>query len=105
MSFIIGNKCVSTCDTACVTVCPVDCIHGPIDVDGAGAEVEELRAQDKLEGLQLYINPDECIDCGACIPECPPDAIYESEEDCIDDEGDDISVIKNYEFFDQEWDG
>ena len=105
MSFIIGNKCVSTCDTACVTVCQVDCIHGPIDIDGAGAEVKQLREEGKLEGLQLYINPDECIDCGACIPECPPDAIYESEEDCIDDEGNDESVVKNYEFFDMEWDG
>ena len=51
MSFIIGKKCVSTCDTACVEVCPVDCIHGPIDVDGAGAEVKTL---DSVEGLQLY---------------------------------------------------
>ena len=105
MSFIIGNKCVSTCDTACVTVCPVDCIHGPIDIDGAGVEVNQLREEGKLEGLQLYINPDECIDCGACIPACPPDAIYESEDDCIDDEGNDESVVKNYEFFDMEWDG
>ena len=96
MSFIIGNKCVSTCDTACVTVCPVDCIHGPIDIDGAGAEVE---------GLQLFINPDECIDCGACIPACPPDVIYEDEDSCIDDEGDDESVVKNYEFIYMEWDG
>ena len=105
MSFIIGKKCVSTCDTACVDVCPVDCIHGSIDIDGAGAEVEKLREEDKLEGLQLFINPDECIDCGACVPGCPPDAVYETEEDCIDDEGDDKSVVKNYEFFDLEWEG
>ena len=102
MSFIIGNKCVSTCDTACVDVCPVDCIHGPIDIDGAGAEVKTL---DSIEGLQLYINPDECIDCGACISECPVDAIYEDEDTCISEEGDDSSVVKNYKFFDQEWDG
>ena len=105
MSFIIGNKCVSTCDTACVRVCPVDCIHGPIDVDGAGAEVDKLREENKLEGLQLYINPDMCIDCGAGIPECPPDAIFETEDDCIDEEGNDESVRKNYEFFDLEWEG
>ena len=102
MSFIIGNKCVSTCDTACVAVCPVDCIHGPIDIDGAGAEVEAL---DSVEGLQLYINPDECIDCGACVPECPVEAIYEDEDSCISNEGNDESVKKNYAFFDQEWDG
>ena len=102
MSFIIGTKCVSTCDTACVDACPVDCIHGPIDINGSGAEVATL---DSIEGLQLYINPDECIDCGACVPACPVDAVYESEEDCIDDEGDDESVVKNYKFFDLEWEG
>ena len=102
MSFIIGTKCISTCDTACVDVCPVDCIHGPIDIDGGGAEVATL---DSVEGLQLYINPEDCIDCNACIPACPPDAIYEDEEQCIEEEGNDESVIKNYEFFDQEWDG
>ena len=50
MSFIIGTKCVSECDTACVEACPVDCIHGPIDIDGSGAEVATL---DSVEGLQL----------------------------------------------------
>jgi len=102
MSFIIGSKCVSTCDTACVEVCPVDCINGPIDVDGGGSEVATL---DNVEGLQLYINPDECIDCGACVPECPPDAIFETEEECIEAEGNDESVRKNYEFYGEEWNG
>ena len=40
MAFVITEPCISTCDTACVSVCPVDCIHGPIDKEGAGAEVE-----------------------------------------------------------------
>ena len=102
MSFIIGTKCISTCDTACVDACPVDCIHGPIDVDGSGAEVATL---DSIEGLQLYIDPDECIDCDACVPACPPDAIYDSEDQCIDEEGNDESVIKNYAFFGHEWTG
>ena len=102
MSFIIGKKCVSTCDTACVDVCPVDCIHGPIDIDGSGAEVATL---DSIEGLQLYINPDECIQCDACIPACPPDAIYADEDECIKAECDDESVKKNYEFFEHEWTG
>ena len=66
---------------------------------------QKLREENKLEGLQLYINPDMCIDCGACIPECPPDAIFETEDDCIDEEGNDESVRKNYEFFDLEWEG
>ena len=72
MSYIIGSKCVSVCDTACVKVCPVDCIDGPISLDGA-TEEEKL-------GKQLYINPDVCIDCGACLPECPVDAIVPGHE-------------------------
>ena len=51
MSFIIGMKCVSTCDTACVEVCPVDCIHGPIDIDGAGAEVATLDSIERIATL------------------------------------------------------
>ena len=76
-----------------------------IVADGAGAEVEGLRAEGKLEGLQLYINPEDCIDCGACVPACPPEAIYDTEDECIDFEGNDESVIKNYEFYGLEWDG
>ena len=98
MSHIIGKACVSTCDTACVAVCPVDCIHGPIDVTGAGAEVAGM-SKEELEGKMLYINPEECIDCGACIPECPVEAIYETEQDAIDGDGTDEYVVKNYEFF------
>ena len=41
MAYIIADPCVSTCDTACVEVCPVDCIHGPDDKEGAGAEAKE----------------------------------------------------------------
>jgi len=102
MSYIIGTPCVSTCDTACVTVCPVDCIHGPIDIQGMGKEVEGMSLEE-LVGKQLYINPDECIDCGACLPECPVEAIYESEQKTIEIEGNDVSVKKNYEFFGKSW--
>ena len=77
MPYIITEPCVGTCDTACVEVCPVDCIHGPIKVDGRGAEVKGLS---DLTGMQLFINPVECIDCGACEPECPVSAIYEESE-------------------------
>ena len=51
MSYIIGQKCVGVCDTGCVTACPVDCIHGPIDINGSGEEVKEL---DNLEGNFIY---------------------------------------------------
>ena len=98
MSYIIGSPCVSVCDTACVQVCPVDCIHGPIKVDGMGREVDSMSKED-LQNKQLYINPSECIDCGACLPECPVEAIHDSEEVSIKIEGNDTSVRKNYEFF------
>jgi len=102
MSYIIGKACDGVCDTICVTVCPVDCIHGPIDVTGAGKEVDGM-SKEELKGKQLYIDPSECIDCGACLPECPVDAIFESEQDTIDAEGTDESVKKNYEFFSQKF--
>jgi len=68
MAFIITDPCIGTKDTACVDVCPVDCIHPRKD------EPEFAAA------LTLYIHPEECIDCGACVPACPVTAIYESPE-------------------------
>lgn len=104
MSYIIGNACDGVCDTACVRVCPVDCIHGPIDVNGRGMEVDGM-SKEELVGKQLYIDPSVCIDCGACVPECPVKAIYNSEYTTIRIEGNDESVKKNYEFFNQIWKG
>ena len=60
MPYVITEACVGTKDKACVDVCPVDCIY----------EGEQ----------QLYIHPDECIDCGACEPECPVTAIFPEED-------------------------
>jgi len=68
MTYVIAEPCVNTKDTACVEVCPVDCIHPTKDE----AEFEKET--------MLYIDPDECIDCGACTPECPVDAIFEEDE-------------------------
>jgi NAD-dependent dihydropyrimidine dehydrogenase PreA subunit len=68
MPFIITDPCIETKDTACVDVCPVDCIHPRKD------EPEFASA------LTLYIHPEECIDCGACLPACPVAAIYESPD-------------------------
>ncbi len=62
MAYVIAEPCIGVKDTACVRVCPVDCIHG---ADG-----------DQM----LYIDPDECIDCGACAPECPVSAIFPAED-------------------------
>ena len=68
MAYIICEPCVGTKDTACVDVCPVDCIHPRKD------EPEFESAE------MLYIHPDECIDCGACEPECPVTAIFPEED-------------------------
>lgn len=97
MSYIIGNKCVSVCDTSCVKVCPVDAINGPKIIDGLGKEVQTMT-KEELSEMQLYINPDTCIDCGACVPECPVDAIYKDEEQAAA-LGDKESVYKNYNFY------
>lgn len=79
MAFIITEPCIGTCDTSCVEVCPVDCIKGPIPVD----EIKDLKAAgetEKLANIQLFIDPDICIDCGACEPECPVEAIFEEDD-------------------------
>jgi ferredoxin len=70
MAYIICEPCVGTCDTACVDVCPVDCIHTE----------EGWEKGDDPEGKMLYINPEDCIDCDACKPECPVEAIFPEEE-------------------------
>ena len=56
MPYVIGGDCIDVNDRACVDVCPVDCIY--------------------VGDRKSYINPAECIDCGACEPECPVDAIF-----------------------------
>lgn len=76
MTFVITKICDGVCDTACVPVCPVDCIYGPYDnTDSTGENVKDPPEK----GFQLYIDPDECIDCGACEPECPVEAIYDED--------------------------
>ena len=57
MTFVVTDNCQRCRFTDCVSVCPIDCFYG--------------------DDEQLYINPDECIDCGACEPECPVEAIYD----------------------------
>jgi NAD-dependent dihydropyrimidine dehydrogenase PreA subunit len=71
MPHVITNRCVGTKDQSCVEVCPVDCIHPAKNIDGEAAFEE---------ALQLYIDPDVCIDCGACVPECPVEAIFMDDE-------------------------
>ncbi len=63
MAFVITQPCIDTTDRSCVEVCPVDCIHFEEGAD-----------------RMLYINPAECIDCGACQPACPVSAIFPDAE-------------------------
>jgi len=71
MTYVIAEPCIDVKDRSCVDVCPVDCIH-------------EI-------GRMLVIDPDECIDCGACEPECPVEAIY--PEDAVPDGWTDFVTI------------
>ncbi|MHC4947158.1 MAG: 4Fe-4S dicluster domain-containing protein [Planctomycetota bacterium] len=68
MTHVIAEPCIGTKDTACVDVCPVDCIHPTSD------------AADFADAEMLYIDPDTCIDCGLCIDECPVQAIFTEED-------------------------
>jgi len=68
MTYVINEPCIGVKDASCTEVCPVECIH-PTPQEPEFAEVD-----------QLYIDPDECIDCDACVEVCPVDAIT-SEED------------------------
>ena len=58
MTHVITQPCIGTKDATCVEICPADCIHS----DGSS----EMN----------FIDPDECIDCGACVDTCPVHAIY-----------------------------
>ena len=72
LAYVIAEPCIGTKDNSCVEVCPVDCIHPtPDEPDYEGVE-------------QLYIDPDECIDCDACVEACPVDACF--AEDQLPDE-------------------
>jgi NAD-dependent dihydropyrimidine dehydrogenase PreA subunit len=60
MTYVINESCIDVKDRACVDECPVDCIY---------------------EGKRmLYIQPDECVDCGACEPVCPQEAIFYEDD-------------------------
>jgi len=64
MAFVITKPCIGVKDTACVAICPCDVIHPR--KEEAGYENAE----------QLYIDPEQCIDCGLCVHECPVGAIF-----------------------------
>ena len=93
MPFIITDPCIETKDTACVDVCPVDCIHPRKD------------EPEFAEMTMLYIHPEECIDCGACVPACPVAAIYESIDATPEHQKDLIEANAIYRNGDRRHDG
>ena len=68
MAYVIAKPCIGVKDTACVVVCPMDCIHPT--KEEAAFEIAN----------QLYINPDVCIDCDMCVAECPVNAIFAQQD-------------------------
>ncbi len=79
MTHVVFSPCIDTKDTACVQVCPVDCFF---DI-----------------GEMLIIHPEECIDCGACVDECPVDAILPEDDVVGTDEA--PFIEKNRVWFDE----
>jgi NAD-dependent dihydropyrimidine dehydrogenase PreA subunit len=74
MTYVIGSACVDVTDRACMDECPVDCIY--------------------VGGRMAYVNPDECIDCSACEPVCPVEAIT-----ALDDVAEPAFIEENARFF------
>jgi NAD-dependent dihydropyrimidine dehydrogenase PreA subunit len=74
MPHVVTEPCVGVCDTACVEVCPTDAFS---PAEGYSLDSDEDKEKMRAAKEQLYINPDECIDCGACVAECPVEAIFE----------------------------
>ncbi len=78
MTYYIVEPCIDLLDKSCVEVCPVDCIHFEEGIDRMG-----------------YIDPDECIDCGACEPVCPVTAIF-AEDDLPEDQAEYADININW---------
>lgn len=83
MSHYITEACVGTKDSACVDVCPVDCIHPRHDEPDFDSET------------MLYIDEKTCIDCGLCVDECPVTAIF-AEDDLPDNVETTIELNRAY---------
>ncbi len=76
MSHVVASPCIGTRDTACMKVCPVNCFY---DVELSQLGLEPKADKPDLKTM-LIISPDECIDCGLCVPECPVSAIFPQDD-------------------------
>jgi ferredoxin len=83
MTYVIAEPCVDVLEQSCLAVCPVDCIKWDDGVD-----------------RMLYIDPDECIDCGACEPECSVTAIF--AEDALPTQWADYTEVNALWFHDRD---
>lgn len=75
MAYVITLQCIGNKDRSCVEVCPVDCFYNYNDPALNDKYGRQAKSDD--DAGMLVINPDECINCGACETECPYEAIYE----------------------------
>jgi len=75
LTYVITDSCIRCKYTDCVVVCPVDCFHEGVNM--------------------LAIDPEECIDCNLCVPECPVDAIY-ADHELPDDQQHFIAINAEY---------
>jgi NAD-dependent dihydropyrimidine dehydrogenase PreA subunit len=86
MAYVIAEPCIGVKDASCVDACPVDCIHPK----------KNTTYDDGRPGFddvpQLYIDPVECIDCGACVPVCPVSAIFS-----LDDPAREVEALRRTE--------
>lgn len=94
MAFVITQSCLGVCDTGCVDVCPTECIAGPVPTETL-RKYDHAERKRRFPGVQMFIDPAECIDCGACVPECPVDAIAADVELPADSD----DARRNAEFF------
>lgn len=87
--YVITEACLDVKDHACVDACPVQCIYEIVDgqLVGKDAGGEVVNTHEPHADLQflygdrmLYIHPDECTSCDACMPVCPVDAIYPADQ-------------------------
>lgn len=92
MTYVVTPPCLGTKDRSCVEVCPVDCFYNI--KKKKYNEKYKFEWKDDDYGM-LMINPDECINCGACETECPVQAIY--EDSCVPEEHQEFTAVNEEE--------